>query len=113
MATRSRKRRLFDGARYSADSFAADVSRETLAPFDARQSAPGAPLISNAPSRPPHGSAVTSFRDTSMRAELARCRGSWRVVDRQNWYPKEIGRYLVFKGSVAVEGISLTIAGAD
>jgi riboflavin synthase len=25
-------------------------------------------------------------------------------------YPKEIGRYLVFKGSVAVEGISLTIA---
>src|SRR5436305_7515732 len=26
-------------------------------------------------------------------------------------YPKEIARYLVFKGSVAVEGISLTIAG--
>ena len=25
-------------------------------------------------------------------------------------YPKEIGRYLVFKGSVTVEGISLTIA---
>ncbi|HET7287184.1 MAG TPA: hypothetical protein VFI71_06920, partial [Pyrinomonadaceae bacterium] len=25
--------------------------------------------------------------------------------------PKEIARYLVFKGSVAVEGISLTIAG--
>ena len=25
-------------------------------------------------------------------------------------YPKEIARYLVFKGSVAVEGISLTIA---
>jgi riboflavin synthase len=25
-------------------------------------------------------------------------------------YPAEIGRYLVFKGSVAVEGISLTIA---
>ena len=25
-------------------------------------------------------------------------------------YPKEIGRYLVFKGSVSVEGISLTIA---
>jgi len=25
-------------------------------------------------------------------------------------YPKEVGRYLVFKGSVAVEGISLTIA---
>jgi riboflavin synthase len=26
-------------------------------------------------------------------------------------YPSEIARYLVFKGSVAVEGISLTIAG--
>jgi len=26
-------------------------------------------------------------------------------------YPKEIARYLVFKGSVSVEGISLTIAG--
>jgi riboflavin synthase len=25
-------------------------------------------------------------------------------------YPKEVARYLVFKGSVAVEGISLTIA---
>ena len=25
-------------------------------------------------------------------------------------YPKELGRYLVFKGSIAVEGISLTIA---
>lgn len=25
-------------------------------------------------------------------------------------YPKEVARYLVFKGSIAVEGISLTIA---
>jgi riboflavin synthase len=25
-------------------------------------------------------------------------------------YPPELGRYLVFKGSIAVEGISLTIA---
>ena len=40
-----------------------------------------------------------------------------RVEDHgESWtiriaYPEEIGRYLVFKGSVAVEGISLTIAG--
>ncbi|HKC64360.1 MAG TPA: riboflavin synthase [Pyrinomonadaceae bacterium] len=34
--------------------------------------------------------------------------GSWTV---RIAYPKEIARYLVFKGSVAVEGISLTIAG--
>jgi riboflavin synthase len=34
--------------------------------------------------------------------------GSWTV---RVAYPPEIARYLVFKGSVAVEGISLTLAG--
>jgi len=34
--------------------------------------------------------------------------GSWTL---RIAYPKEVARYLVFKGSVAVEGISLTIAG--
>ena len=34
--------------------------------------------------------------------------GSWTV---RIAYPKALARYLVFKGSVAVEGISLTIAG--
>jgi len=34
--------------------------------------------------------------------------GSWTV---RLAYPPEIARYLVFKGSVSVEGISLTIAG--
>jgi riboflavin synthase len=33
--------------------------------------------------------------------------GSWTV---RVAYPKEVARYLVFKGSVAVEGISLTVA---
>src|SRR5204863_3539692 len=33
--------------------------------------------------------------------------GSWTV---RIGYPAEVARYLVFKGSVAVEGISLTIA---
>jgi riboflavin synthase len=33
--------------------------------------------------------------------------GSWTV---RIAYPSEIARYLVYKGSVAVEGISLTIA---
>jgi riboflavin synthase len=33
--------------------------------------------------------------------------GSWTV---RIGYPKEMARYLVFKGSVAVEGISLTVA---
>lgn len=34
--------------------------------------------------------------------------GSWTV---RIAYPKEIAHYLVFKGSIAVEGISLTVAG--
>ena len=34
--------------------------------------------------------------------------GSWTV---RIGYPSEVARYLVFKGSVAVEGISLTVAG--
>lgn len=34
--------------------------------------------------------------------------GSWTV---RIGYPQEMARYLVFKGSVAVEGISLTVAG--
>jgi riboflavin synthase len=33
--------------------------------------------------------------------------GSWTV---RIAYPSEVARYLVFKGSVAVEGISLTVA---
>ncbi|HEX5708881.1 MAG TPA: hypothetical protein VFX96_16395, partial [Pyrinomonadaceae bacterium] len=36
--------------------------------------------------------------------------GSWTV---RVGYPPELARYLVFKGSVAVEGISLTIAGLN
>lgn len=36
--------------------------------------------------------------------------GSWTV---RLAYPPEIARYLVFKGSIAVEGISLTIAGLN
>src|SRR2546427_345507 len=43
--------------------------------------------------------------------------GRIRTIEKrgESWtfriaYPKEIARYLVFKGSVAVEGISLTIA---
>ena len=36
--------------------------------------------------------------------------GSWTV---RIAYPPEMARYLVFKGSVAVEGISLTVAGLE
>ncbi len=42
----------------------------------------------------------------SKESRITASRGPFASVIR-----KEIGRYLVFKGSVAVEGISLTIAG--
>src|ERR1051325_5862618 len=95
-----------------ADSFAADGSRETL-----QRSTLG---------RLHAGSVVNLERAVTPQTRLgghivqghvdARGRflsatehgGSWTV---RIAYAKEIAQYLVFKGSVAVEGISLTIAG--
>ncbi|MDQ3906838.1 MAG: riboflavin synthase [Acidobacteriota bacterium] len=93
------------------DSFAADGSRETL-----QRSTLGSLRA---------GSFVNLERAVTPQARLgghivqghvdARGRflsaeehgGSWTV---RVAYPREIARYLVFKGSVAVEGISLTVA---
>ena len=95
-----------------ADSFAADGSRETL-----QRSTLG---------RLRAGSFVNLERAVTPQTRLgghivqghvdARGRylgatehgGSWTV---RIAYPKEIAQYLVFKGSVSVEGISLTVAG--
>jgi riboflavin synthase len=95
-----------------ADSFAADGSRETL-----QRSTLG---------RLRSGSAVNLERAVTPATRLgghivqghvdARGRflhaeehgGSWTV---RVHYPPEMARYLVYKGSVAVEGISLTVAG--
>ncbi len=93
------------------DSFAADVSRETL-----QRSTLGA-------LKP--GTRVNLERAVTLATRLGGhmvqghvdARGEFvRVEDHgESWtvrigFPQEIGRYLVFKGSVAVEGISLTIA---
>jgi riboflavin synthase len=93
------------------DSFAADVSRETLQRSTLGRLKPGAPVnLERAvtPATRLGGHIVQGHVDA---------RGQFVGVDDhgESWtlkigYPKEIGRYLVFKGSVAVEGISLTIA---
>ena len=94
------------------DSFAADVSRETLLRSTLGSLKPGAPVnLERAvtPTTRLGGHIVQGHVDA--RGEFAGVEDhgeSWTV--RIN-YPKEIARYLVFKGSVAVEGISLTIAG--
>lgn len=96
----------------SPDSFAADVSMETLARSTLGSLKPGAPVnLERAvtPTTRLGGHIVQGHVDA--RGQLAGVEDhgeSWTV--RFN-YPKEIGRYLVFKGSIAVEGISLTIAG--
>lgn len=94
------------------DSFAADVSRETLVRSTLGSLKPGAPVnLERAvtPATRLGGHIVQGHVDA---------RGQFVGIEDygESWtvriaYPKEVARYLVFKGSVAVEGISLTIAG--
>ena len=93
------------------DSFAADVSKETLARSTLGNLKPGTPVnLERAvtPATRLGGHIVQGHVDARGVFESVEDHGeSWTV---RIGYPKEIGRYLVFKGSVAVEGISLTIA---
>ena len=94
------------------DSFAADVSRETLQRSTLGRLKPGVPVnLERAvtPATRLGGHIVQGHVDG---------RGQFLGVEDhgESWtlrikYPAELARYLVFKGSVAVEGISLTIAG--
>src|SRR5688500_4280482 len=93
------------------DSFAADVSRETLSRSTLGNLKTGTPVnLERAvtPATRLGGHIVQGHVDA---------RGTFAGVEDlgESWtvrigFPSEIGRYLVFKGSVAVEGISLTIA---
>src|SRR5215212_6578477 len=94
-----------------ADSFAADGSRETL-----QRSTLGALRAGSAvnleraatPSTRLGGHIVQGHVDARGRFLSAEEHGgSWTV---RVGYPRDVARYLVFKGSVAVEGISLTVA---
>jgi riboflavin synthase len=93
------------------DSFAADVSSETLARSTLGSLLPGTPVnLERAvtPSMRLGGHIVQGHVDARGKLVSVTDLGeSWTMrID----YPKEIARYLVFKGSVTVEGISLTIA---
>ena len=93
------------------DSFAADVSRETLERSTLGSLRPGAPVNLERAVTPLTrlgGHIVQGHvdaRGTFLGAEDLD--GSWTV---RIGFPPEIARYLVHKGSVSVEGISLTIA---
>lgn len=93
------------------DSFAADVSRETLMRSTLGSLKPGAPVNlerSVTPNTRLGGHIVQGHVDARGQFVSVEDHGeSWTV---RIAYPAEVARYLVFKGSVAVEGISLTIA---
>jgi riboflavin synthase len=93
------------------DSFAADCSRETLERSTLGRLHAGVPVNlerSVTPTTRLGGHIVQGHVDA--RGEFLNALdhgGSWTV---RVAYPHEVARYLVFKGSVAVEGISLTVA---
>jgi len=93
------------------DCFAADVSRETLSRSTLGGLKPGVPVnLERAvtPATRLGGHIVQGHVDARGQLVSVSDHGeSWTV---RIAYPKEISRYLVFKGSVSVEGISLTIA---
>ena len=94
------------------DSFAADVSRETLSRSTLGRLQPGAPVnLERAvtPATRLGGHIVQGHVDARGQFAGVEDHGeSWTLRIK---YPADLARYLVFKGSVAVEGISLTIAG--
>lgn len=94
------------------DSFAADCSRETLDRSTLGRLRPGSAVnLERAvtPSTRLGGHIVQGHVDARGKFLGATDQGgSWTV---RIGYPAEIARYLVYKGSVSVEGISLTIAG--
>ncbi len=94
------------------DSFAADVSKETLFRSTLGSLRAGLPVnLERAvtPTTRLGGHIVQGHVDARGEFVGVEDHGeSWTV---RIAYPKEIARYLVFKGSVTVEGISLTIAG--
>jgi riboflavin synthase len=94
------------------DSFAADVSRETLSRSTLGRLKPGAPVNLERAVTP-----VTRLGGHVVQGHVDG-RGQFMEVEDhgESWtlrikYPADLARYLVYKGSVAVEGISLTIAG--
>jgi riboflavin synthase len=100
----------------SADSFAADVSAETLRRTSLKQARVGTPVNLERPLTPSSrlgGHIVQGHVDAVGEFTGARAEGDGRVVRIS--FPPDLARYVVEKGSVTVDGISLTVAalGAD
>ncbi len=98
------------------DSFTADVSRETLDRSTLGRLKAGAKVnLERAvtPTTRLGGHIVQGHVDSRGKFVSAVQNGDFWTVRVS--FPKEIGQYLVYKGSISVEGISLTIAelGAD
>lgn len=94
-----------------ADWFAADVSAETLRRTSLKQLRGGARVNLERPLLPSSrlgGHLVQGHVDGKGRFIEALPEGEGWLV--KIWFPPELARYLVEKGSVAVDGISLTIA---
>jgi riboflavin synthase len=94
-----------------SDSFAADVSKETLLRSTLGSLQPGSPVnLERAvtPATRMGGHIVQGHVDA--RGKFLRSENHGESWTFRFGYPEEIARYLVFKGSVSVEGISLTIA---
>lgn len=95
----------------TGNSFAADVSRETLERSTLGSLSEGSPVnLERAvtPTTRLGGHIVQGHVDGRGKFLSATGHGgSWTV---RVGFPSELARYLVFKGSVSVEGISLTIA---
>jgi riboflavin synthase len=93
------------------DSFAADVSGETLDKSTLGNLSVGSTVnLERAvtPNTRLGGHIVQGHVDARGKFVSAEQSGDFRTVRVS--YPKEIGQYLVYKGSISVEGISLTIA---
>ena len=95
----------------TANGFAADVSQETLNRSTLGNFKVGAVVnLERAvtPSTRLGGHIVQGHVDATGKFLSATQSGDFWTV--RIGYPKEIGQYLVYKGSISVEGISLTIA---
>lgn len=94
-----------------AEWFAADVSAETLRRTSLKQLRGGARVNLERPLLPSSrlgGHLVQGHVDGTGRFIEARPEGEGWLV--KIWFPPEMARYLVEKGSITVDGISLTIA---
>ena len=93
------------------DSFAADVSRETLNRSTLGSLEPGSPVNLERAVTP-----ATRLGGHIVQGHVDGCGTFLSATQEEDFwtvrigFPQDLAKYLVYKGSVAVEGISLTIA---